>query len=1371
MNILPSRFVTLFRSIAFMAFLVCGSLSAVPTYYYVATAANGGSDTNNGTSVSTPFLTIGKARDTVRSSKGTMTDDIIVYIRGGEYYQDAKITFTDADSGNNGHQIYYRNYPGEQPVIIGGKPVTGWTLDSGNIYKASLPALSGGGAWQPYAVFENGRRAVQARTPNTGSFTSGALVSTAGAVDPYSTIEAESYDTTASFGLTAIRDAGPDYVVVTAIDTNDYAVYKNVDFRSAGASAFSAVLATTETGRSIEIRLDSTTGTLLGTLNVTSTGSLSTYQTETVSLSTTPTGVHNVYLVFKGGTGSWSMYFDWLYFQAATGNDMGPTVEAENYTSMSGVATEAGGSGTVVSSTNNNDWASYAVNCGTLGNVEIKLQAAMPTTNEFMKIEIHQGSQTGTLLGTAIFYPDTRGYGLFKTYTVNVTGLTGSQTLYLVFKGSGTGDICKLDWLRVRSIAPDITQRQFTYNPSDLPSSFTYTNAQVSIWSGQSYYHFFEDNNPITNVDFTNHIITLQNLPTYGFGPGIAYYVQGSKDFLDSPGEFYFDPSSATIYYWPYSTPISSQEIIAATTTRLIELIGSGTTYTTWVQNINFVGLTLTVSNFDKVKTGGVNDLEGLIYMENAVGINIERCHVTNSGFNAIVMKNFAQYNDVYNNVISGFGYNGVYLQGWDPGTGSFGSASASYVNKLNSISDNLITDGGQLIQSGSAVLVAQSGDNDVSYNRMQRIPKYAYGQTGLPYFIFKYLNYYGTDVTDANHYDFLHARNNAIRNNDIFNCHYASNDGGPIDSYGTGGKDIGGTTGTGHLIQFNRIHDIRTIFSGVNPIAGIYLDGDSAYHTVRYNWIYNVNSAPGTTQAIFIKGQNNTFFNNVVANCTGTNDVLFLDTPIFPTTGLSLTENIFIGSASEKTACYDFLIPNYWDNNTITTSDYNVFSHSSGTYNFANVQNSSTPISFTAWKTILSNKYDQHSTTGTSPVFNNATLNDYTVVSGAPSGWSNFTLTPTNFTQSVSSNIGPGADFAYPTDMYFYDGFENGFDQWQIYFGTPATSTAQAKAGSSSFAFTQDQESILRSFGATPLNKVASVWFYDNASSTSQIIQANADNGATSVALGVHTGVSTTKYVYRLGSTYTATSITRTTGWHQFVFDYRSGSDVKLYIDPTPSSLTSVVTSTILTGFTQIIVGDSWPDGNTATGFYFDAIAVSTDLPATMTTFQDSFENCVDAWVTDKGTAMTSSKQSHSGISSYSPVQDQDAISHTMGANYNKKVSIWFYDDAADTSMQTFGYVDQGTTDVALGVDTATSTTAYVYKLGGTITASSVARSTAWHNFVWDYTSGTNVKLYIDGTLVNTSTSVLQFSKIRLGDYAADSKTGSVYFDDVVVY
>ena len=94
-----------------------------------------------------------------------MQADITVYLRAGTYPVTSTLIFSNPDSGKNGFYVKYLAYPGEQPLITGGQPITGWTASStGNgIYTAS-------GITTPFRqLYVNGVKAIRARTPNLGT--------------------------------------------------------------------------------------------------------------------------------------------------------------------------------------------------------------------------------------------------------------------------------------------------------------------------------------------------------------------------------------------------------------------------------------------------------------------------------------------------------------------------------------------------------------------------------------------------------------------------------------------------------------------------------------------------------------------------------------------------------------------------------------------------------------------------------------------------------------------------------------------------------------------------------------------------------------------------------------------------------------------------------------------------------------------------------------------------------------------------------------------------------------------------------------------------------------------------------------------------
>jgi hypothetical protein len=141
--------------------------SAVQMTYYVAPQ---GSDSNSGTEAA-PFATLAKARSAVRSfvASQSLTGDVVVYMRGGIYNMSAPIALDAADSGENGYYVIYASYPGEHAQLSAGTriPIGSWTLDSGSVYRTSVPA---GTDFRQLYVDE--RRAIRARSPNTGSYLS-----------------------------------------------------------------------------------------------------------------------------------------------------------------------------------------------------------------------------------------------------------------------------------------------------------------------------------------------------------------------------------------------------------------------------------------------------------------------------------------------------------------------------------------------------------------------------------------------------------------------------------------------------------------------------------------------------------------------------------------------------------------------------------------------------------------------------------------------------------------------------------------------------------------------------------------------------------------------------------------------------------------------------------------------------------------------------------------------------------------------------------------------------------------------------------------------------------------------------------------------
>ncbi|MEI8287951.1 MAG: carbohydrate-binding protein [Verrucomicrobiota bacterium] len=135
--------------------------------------------------------------------------------------------------------------------------------------------------------------------------------------DAFAIIQAELLD--AQSGLTVGSGIG-------SCDNNDWAKYANVDF-GAGATNGTASVAVPAlyAGQKVEFRLDSTAGSVIGVLIVADTGSFGTYSNQVFTV-TNATGVHDLYLVFKGGSGVCNM--DYFYFNAVSPVAVTPVPQA-----------------------------------------------------------------------------------------------------------------------------------------------------------------------------------------------------------------------------------------------------------------------------------------------------------------------------------------------------------------------------------------------------------------------------------------------------------------------------------------------------------------------------------------------------------------------------------------------------------------------------------------------------------------------------------------------------------------------------------------------------------------------------------------------------------------------------------------------------------------------------------------------------------------------------------------------------------------------------------------------------------------------------------------------------------------------------------
>jgi len=141
-----------------------------PGVFFVAT---NGSDAWSGSVASLrandgPFASVARALQAARDfrrSAGRGGAATSIWVRGGTYFLKAPLVLTAEDSG-----LTLAAFPKEQPVLSGGRAISGWSevqMNSRPVWMAEVSWVREGG-WFFRELWVNGHRAVRARKPNFG---------------------------------------------------------------------------------------------------------------------------------------------------------------------------------------------------------------------------------------------------------------------------------------------------------------------------------------------------------------------------------------------------------------------------------------------------------------------------------------------------------------------------------------------------------------------------------------------------------------------------------------------------------------------------------------------------------------------------------------------------------------------------------------------------------------------------------------------------------------------------------------------------------------------------------------------------------------------------------------------------------------------------------------------------------------------------------------------------------------------------------------------------------------------------------------------------------------------------------------------------
>lgn len=105
-------------------------------------------------SAEAPLRTLARARDAARAARKSGAREVIVLLRGGTYELRRPLVLGPEDSG-----VRYRAWPGERPILSGGRRIANGKVDAAGRWTARVPRIEFRQLWT------NGRRAQRARGP------------------------------------------------------------------------------------------------------------------------------------------------------------------------------------------------------------------------------------------------------------------------------------------------------------------------------------------------------------------------------------------------------------------------------------------------------------------------------------------------------------------------------------------------------------------------------------------------------------------------------------------------------------------------------------------------------------------------------------------------------------------------------------------------------------------------------------------------------------------------------------------------------------------------------------------------------------------------------------------------------------------------------------------------------------------------------------------------------------------------------------------------------------------------------------------------------------------------------------------------------
>lgn len=339
---------------------------------------------------------------------------------------------------------------------------------------------------------------------------------------------------------------------------------------------------------------------------------------------------------------------------------------------------------------------------------------------------------------------------------------------------------------------------------------------------------------PLRAVDEGLHAVLFTGPMKWPFENGQRYYVEGLRECLDAPGEWWFDSSESWLHYRPREgEDMRAVEAVAPRLTELVRLAGDAEVGA-YVEYLRFDGLAFRHTDY-RLPPEGHSDWQAAVTVpaafmaDGARCITLSGCEFRNLGQYAVWFRNGCREALVERCEFTDLGAGGVRIgtEGRPPderlGTGQC------------TVENCFFHDGGSVYYGAIPVWVGQSSDNRISHNEICDF------------------NYTGISVGWSWGFQPTSCHRNLIEYNHLH--HLGRNVLYDMAAIYT----LGISTGT--VIRGNHIHDIWGFVEGYGA-GGIYPDEGSSGLLIENNLVYRVQSGGLTIHY----GRDNLIRNNIFA-------------------------------------------------------------------------------------------------------------------------------------------------------------------------------------------------------------------------------------------------------------------------------------------------------------------------------------------------------------------------------------------------------------------------------------------------------------------------------------------------------------------------